>query len=251
MYPIIFKFGPLTIYTYGFFVFLGVLLGYFVSSREAERQGINKNVFSNIFFGVLLSGFIGARIFYILVEFKWFLKNPVSVIFSRSGFVFYGGIIIGLAALYLLLSKYSIKFLKIADILALGVPLSHSMGRIGCFFYGCCYGIPTESFLGVLFPLDSPAGFMGIKVLPIQLISAFFLFFIFCILLFLNKKRKFEGQILLYYLILYGIFRFNIEFFRGDFRGKFLGFSTSQYISIAFIITGIFLFHKWGRTIKK
>jgi phosphatidylglycerol:prolipoprotein diacylglycerol transferase len=158
----------------------------------------------------------------------------------RSGFVFYGGVICGIAALYLLSKKYKIKFALLADIIAIGVPLGHAFGRLGCFFYGCCYGRPSESFMGVLFPPDSPAGYLGAKVIPTQLISSFFLFLLFFLLLAFRKRKKFDGQIVLVYLILYSIFRFIIEFFRGDPRGSILFLSTSQLISLILIAISIF-----------
>jgi len=242
MHPSLFKIGPITIYTYGFFVFLGVISGYLVAAREAKRCGIDKNIFSNIAFWTLIWSFLGAKLLYILVEFKYFLKNPLSVI--RSGFAFYGGIIAGAIALYLLTKKYKIKFMLFADIVAIAIPLGHALGRLGCFFYGCCYGKSTSSFIGILFPPDSPAGYLGVKVIPTQLISSFFLFLLFFSLLALRKKKKFDGQIALYYIVFYSIFRFIIEFFRGDPRGMILFLSTSQFISLILIMVSIFF---WAR----
>lgn len=246
MHPILFKLGPITIYTYGFFVFLGVLTGYFVSSRQAKKEGINNNVFSHIAFWIIVFGFLGAKVLYILIEFKYFLTNPLSMI--RSGFVFYGGIISGAISLWILTKKYKLNLLGFADIVALGIPLGHAIGRLGCFFYGCCYGKPTDSFIGVLFPPDSPAGALGVKVIPTQLISAFFLFIIFLVLLLLKRKKKFQGQIFLSYIFLYGIFRFIIEFFRGDPRGQIFFLSTSQFISLLSILISMGLWIKFRRT---
>ena len=244
MYPILCKIGPLTVYTYGLFIFLGVVLSYFVCSREAKKQNIDLDIFSNIFFWLLIMGFLGARIIYILVEWRWFLDNPFSLVFSNSGFVFYGGVISGILTLGYLARKYKISLLKLADILALGVPLAHSLGRVGCFFYGCCYGIVSNSFLGVLFPADSPAGYLGVKVIPIQLVSSFFLFVIFCILMVFKRKMKFPGQLSIIYIFLYSVFRFCIEFFRNDYRGNVYYFSTSQFISVVMMVLAIYLFKK-------
>jgi len=238
MHAILFKLGPITIYTYGLFLFLGIMLGYFVCSREAKRQNIEGNVFSNIFFQVIICGFIGARIFYIFIEGKYFLEDPIGVLLGRSGFVFYGGVIFGLSCLYALARKYKIGFLKLVDVFTLGTILAHSLGRLGCFFYGCCYGKPTDSFLGVLFPPNSPAGFFGHRVIPTQLISAFFLFLLFWALFLLQKKKRFDGQIFLGGVISYGIFRFIIEFLRGDPRGQILSLSTSQFISLILVALG-------------
>lgn len=248
MFPILFKIGPITIYTYGVFVFLGILSGYLFCLKEAKKENIESKVFADIIFWSILFGFIGARIFYILVEFEHFLKNPIAFIFSRAGFVFYGGVIFGLGTFYLLTKKHKLNFLRLADIVALSIPLGHSLGRLGCFFYGCCYGKPTTSWIGIRFPLDSPAGSSGVKVIPTQLISAFFLLLLFFTLLIIRKKQRFRGQILLSYFTFYGLFRFIIEFYRGDPRG-YIGFlSTSQFISL--IVVGISLFI-WIKKIMK
>ena len=247
MYPVLFRIGPITIYTYGFLVFLGVLFGYLVCRHQARKDGFKDSLVADFFFWTVVSGFIGARIVYVLVEFKYFLYDPMAVLFGRSGFVFYGGVIFGFSALYILSKRNHLSFPKVMDIAALGIPLAHAFGRLGCFFYGCCYGIKTHSHIGILFPLNSPAGVSGIKVIPTQLISAGFLFLLFIALMVLRKHKKFEGYIFLIYLNFYSIFRFFIEFYRGDPRGQLLIFSTSQWISIGLFITSIVLFLRWRR----
>jgi len=244
MHPILFKIGSLTIYTYGFLVFLGVLLAYFFCAKQAGRENINKGVFSDIIFWTLIFSFIGARIFYIFTDFESFLQNPLEMVISRSGFVFYGGVIFGIIALFILAKLHKIKFLKLADIIVMGVPLAHAFGRFGCFSYGCCYGRPTNSFLGVLFPAESPAGALGVCVIPTQLIEAFFLILLFLALLFVKRRKKFDGQILAIYLVFYSIIRFVIEFFRGDPRGNVFFLSLSQFISLFLLAFGVFLYLK-------
>ena len=247
MFPVLFKLGPVTIYTYGVFVFLGVIASYLVCRNQADKEGVSRKIFSHIFFWALVWGFFGARVAYILVEWEWFLSNSFSVILSRSGFVFYGGIISGILTVLILAKKYKINILKSGDIAAIGIPLGHALGRIGCFCYGCCYGKPTDSNWGILFPRESPAGLLEAKVIPTQLISAFFLFLIFFLLLILKKYKRFDGQILLCYGICYGIFRFIIEFYRGDGRGEIFFLSTSQFVALIVIIISIFFFFRLKR----
>jgi phosphatidylglycerol:prolipoprotein diacylglycerol transferase len=255
-------------------VFIGVIAGFFVCLRQARKEGISREIFSDIFFWTLMFSFLGARIVYLAVEFDSFLKNPFAMLFSRSGFVFYGGIIFGFPALYFLTKKYPVsgntpavrrgmvagrdvapggsslkparrgEFLKMLDILSVGMPLGHAIGRIGCFLEGCCYGRPADSFIGVMFPPDSAAGCSGVKVLPTQLIESFFLFLIFFVILYLSKRKKITGQLFSFYLVTYGILRFIVEFYRGDSRGSISALSTSQFISIFAIITGIFIFYR-------
>jgi len=251
MHPILFKIGPLTIYTYGFFVFLGVLSGYLVCLKLAVKEDINKTVFSDIIFWTLIFSFLGARIFYIFVDSDEFLAHPFQILIGRSGFVFYGGVIFGLISSYFLAKRNKINFLQFCDIVGVGIPLAHAFGRIGCFSYGCCYGQPTTSWIGVLFPPDSPAGFLGAKVIPTQLIEALFLFILFFILKYLNTHKKFNGEIVSLYLVFYGIFRFCIEFFRGDPRGNIFFLSVSQFVSIILVVVGIFLWVKQGKKIVR
>jgi len=247
VFPELFKLGPVTIYTYGAFVFLGVIASYLVCKNQADKEGISRKIFSHIFFWALVWGFLGARVGYILVEWEWFLSNPLRVILSRSGFVFYGGVISAILTLLILAKKYKINLLKAVDIGALGIPIGHALGRIGCNCYGCCYGKPTNSSSGILFPRESPAGLSGMKIIPTQMISAFFLLLIFILLLIFKKYRKFDGQIMLSYGICYGIFRFIIEFYRGDPRGEIFSLSTSQFAALAVIIISIFFFFRWRR----
>jgi phosphatidylglycerol:prolipoprotein diacylglycerol transferase len=225
MHPILFKIGPLTIYTYGFFVFLGVVCGYIAAQREAMRKGFSAAFFSNLAITVIICAFLGAKILYVFIEWDRFLESPLAML--RSGFVFYGGIIAGLICLWGLAKKYRIGFLRLTDTLSAGVPLGHAFGRIGCFFYGCCYGRPTHSWIGVRFPQDSPAGALEVAVIPTQLISAAALFVLFFVLWAVRKKLAIDGQVTFLYLFIYGIFRFSIEFFRADPRGFLLFFSIS------------------------
>ncbi|MFA7677855.1 MAG: prolipoprotein diacylglyceryl transferase [Candidatus Omnitrophota bacterium] len=242
MHPVLFNLGFLTIYTYGFFVLLGVVFGYLVSLRLAKSEGMDQEKISNIFFWIVVAGFLGAKILYIIVEWKYFLEAPLSLI--RSGFVFYGGLISGFLTLVLLARKHNLKLFKLLDVFSVGVVLGHAFGRVGCFFYGCCYGKPTATFLGLLFPASSPAGTLGVKVIPTQLISAGFLFLLFFILLRFYRKKSYDGQIFIRYVFIYSVFRFFIEFFRGDPRGGLGLFSTSQLISLVSVSFCLYLWRK-------
>ncbi|MEI8350014.1 MAG: prolipoprotein diacylglyceryl transferase [Candidatus Omnitrophota bacterium] len=248
MYPVLLKIGSITIYTYGFLVFIGVLCGYVVCMREAQRQQINRQVFSDIFFWTVFIGFIGARFSYLVIEYKSFFEDPLGLLFNRGGFVFYGGVLSGFLAAFLLTKKYRIPFLSFLDIMAVGIPLGHAFGRLGCFSYGCCYGRATGSSWGVVFPLDSPAGYHypTMKLIPAQLIEAFFLLAVFAILLIFRKRKRFNGQLFLIYLISYGFLRFIVEFFRGDLRGELFSLSTSQIIAIILLLCSFVWWRRWS-----
>jgi len=173
---------------------------------------------------------------------------------------FIGGLIGGLVC-FLLLLKFGYKEMKgrIPDIfntVIIGVVLAHAFGRIGCFMAGCCYGIPTDSFLGVAFPFGESG---NIPVFPTQLFEAIFLFVFFALL---NKIKSFRNVEFQVYLIGYGAWRFLIEFIRGDDRGGFLTFihgtyydypSPSQYLSLVMIGVGVYMLirAKKNRSIPK
>ena len=127
------------------------------------------------------------------------------------------------------------------NIIIIGIVIAHSLGRVGCFLAGCCYGKETTSILGVTFPKGSTAYFLlgpNHSVLPTQLIEAVFLFLLVIVLLIIKKHQ------VVTYLFSYGIFRFILEFFRGDDRGSLFILSPSQWLSIGLIITGIILLIK-------
>jgi len=232
MHPVLFKFGPITIYTYGVMVASGVLAGLYYALRNARREGISQNKIIDLSLWIVTSGFIGARIVYVFTEWGYFLKHPLRVFFANEGFVFYGGFIVAFLAAFLYVKKHKLNAWKIADVFAPSVAIAHSIGRLGCFFYGCCYGKPADGWIGVLFPPESPAGQLGVAVVPTQIISSLALLAVFFILIIVRKYKKFDGQIFWLYALLYAIARFIIEFFRGDPRGHIWIFSTSQFIGI-------------------
>ena len=149
----------------------------------------------------------------------------------RGGFVVYGGIVCGLGAAYLYCRKRSLPFLRWVDCFIPCVALAQGFGRIGCFLAGCCFGKPTESFLGVTFPAGSMAP-AGIPLWPVQLFSAAGDFLLAGALLLLEKKRRGDGLLAGAYLLLYSIGRFLIEFLRADPRGAVGTLSTSQFIAL-------------------
>jgi phosphatidylglycerol:prolipoprotein diacylglycerol transferase len=242
MHPVLFHIGKFTIYSYGFFVFLGISISFVLMVRKAPRYGIDKDIVSDLVFWMVLGGFVGARILYILVNWHYFLEDPLGVGLSRAGFVFYGGIFGGLISAFVFLRRKKARIWQMADFIAPYIALAHSFGRIGCFCYGCCYGKPTDSFIGMLFPQSSPAGALGRPVIPTQLISSGFLFFLFLFLSFLYKHNRARKYTFAAYLFIYSVFRFIIEFLRGDERGYWGYFSVSQWISLLVFFVSIHLF---------
>lgn len=176
---------------------------------------------------------IGSKTLFILTKIPDMVKYPslkyVIETIITSGFVFYGGLFGAMLGTILFAKYKSIDIYMLMNIIIPGFPLFHMWGRIGCFFAGCCYGKPSSWG----FSLEAEPNVLRI---PIQLIESFFLFIIFIVLLFL-EKRKTKVSLTDVYLFMYAMTRFFLEFFRGDsIRGMWFSLSTSQWISIAIII---------------
>lgn len=153
-----------------------------------------------------------------------------------SGMVFYGGLFGSILAviIYTKLDK-EIPKADVFDVFAVSVPLFHAFGRVGCFFAGCCYGVECD--LGITTYLNISATHYGISRFPVALFEALANLLIFALLLFLFKRKKLYGRLILAYLSIYAPVRFVLEFFRGDdVRGFILGFSTSQFISLLIVV---------------
>ena len=179
---------------------------------------------------ILAAGFAGAKLFFVFAHWSEFRADPLGALGSE-GFVVYGGIVCGLGAAYLYCRKRYLPFLRWVDCFIPCVALAQGFGRIGCFLAGCCFGKPTESFLGVTFPAGSMAP-AGIPLWPVQLFSAAGDFLLAGALLLLEKKRRGDGLLAGAYLLLYSIGRFLIEFLRADPRGAVGTLSTSQFIAL-------------------
>ncbi|HEX8476184.1 MAG TPA: prolipoprotein diacylglyceryl transferase [Pyrinomonadaceae bacterium] len=265
MYPELFRIGGFPINTYGVLMALSFLAALFVVARLGERDGLPRERLYDLGLWMLLAGLIGSKILMLFVDpaYKQNLWQLVSFDFLRSGGVWYGGFLGGLSIGYVLMRRYGLPWWKTADAFAPGVALGQSIGRQGCFAAGCCWGKPTGLPWGVHF---SEAGHevTGVPIIdingqplhlhPTQLYESFAVFGIFLFLLWLHRRKRFSGQIVLCYAALYGITRFTIEFFRGDPRGDIggvstlTGLSTSQIISLFVGLCGLaVLIVRWRR----
>ncbi|MBX7053590.1 MAG: prolipoprotein diacylglyceryl transferase [Pyrinomonadaceae bacterium] len=244
MYPELFRIGTFPITTYGIFLAVGMLLALFAASKLAARDGLPKERIYDLGLWVLVGGLVGSKLLMFFVEPD---VHVFTLDFLRSGGVYYGGLLGGFFALVLLIRFYKLPFWKVADAFAPGVALGQAFGRQGCFAAGCCWGKPTDWFWGVHFtekgheytgvPMFGPSN-EDLYLHPTQLIESFTMLAVFGLLVWLHRRKKFDGQVLIAYGIIYSIFRFSIEFIRDDPRGDLwglttlTGFSTSQLISL-------------------
>lgn len=236
----LFSIGKFTIHGYGLMIALGFLFALIYGNWQCKKQGLDDDFFFNLAMFVLIFGWLGGKVLFIIVEFKQFLASPMSVIGSE-GFVVYGGIISGIATIYVYCKLKKANFFEYIDIIAAGVAINQCLGRVGCFLAGCCYGRETTSALGVVFPEGCMAP-AGVKLLPTQLFSAGADLLMFVVLFILiNNKKYIKGVPTAVYLIGYAIGRSIIECFRSDARGAVGVLSTSQFISIFMGIVGVIL----------
>lgn len=251
MYPELFRIGDFPITTYGIWLAVGMLLALFVASRLGARDGLPRERIYDLGLWTLIGGLLGSKILMYFVEEN---VQVFSLDFLRSGGVYYGGLIGGFLAVAILVRYYKLPFWKVADAFAPAVALGQAFGRQGCFAAGCCWGKPTDLFFGVRFteagheytgvPMYGPGG-DDLYLYPTQLIESFTMLAVFGLLFWLHRHKKFDGQVLIAYGIIYSIFRFSIEFIRDDPRGDLFGLttmtglSTSQLVSLVVSIASI------------
>jgi len=265
MAPVLFKIGPLTITAFYFFGIMASLSSLFIGIRLLSKKGFKTSEL--IYICVLWASvaLIGAKLFkiiyYILTHFELFLKAPMLVLKNvlYMGSMFYGGLAGALLFyLFFIRPRYKERALLILDAGSVSTVFGQAVGRLGCFFSGCCFGKPTDLPWGVTFSKLSTKihPYSHTAVHPTQLYESVLNLISFIILLFVYRKRKFNGQIFYLYLVNYGLIRFFMEYLRGDvdyiIRGTSLLFSLTvfQLASLLLISSGIFLYTRGNKSAK-
>lgn len=235
--------GPVTVHMYGIMIALGLCLAVLVSTIRAKKEKLSEDVIADLVYCAIIGGFLGTRILYYITVLPSIMKNPSILWNFKEGYVVYGGIIGGVLAGFIYCKRKKVSFLKYFDLVMPQVVMAQGVGRIGCFFAGCCYGKPTTSVIGITYKISRFAP-NNVPLIPTQLISTVGDFCIFGFLLLYNKKRKkIDGTVGAMYLIFYSIGRFLIEFLRGDDnRGSVGVLSTSQFIAIGTLLLGVILY---------
>jgi phosphatidylglycerol:prolipoprotein diacylglycerol transferase len=240
MLPTLNVFG-LTIPMYGVMTAVGMLAAFLLLLKTSKYIRFTEDQILSAALWAIITGFLGAKILYWLVEIKQVIANPHYLLETlREGFVFYGALIGGLGGVAIYAAKHKLPYLAFVDLFSPSLVLAHAFGRIGCFFAGCCYGMEYDCAISVVFPKGAVAP-AGVPLLPTQLMESAFLFVLAFVLVRLLKKEKVFGVVTSWYMILYGAWRFFIEFFRNDERGFVGALSTSQFISIFAVAAGVLL----------
>lgn len=255
MHPILFEIPGLhfKIHMYGVMYALAFLLAMVVIRRESVRLGLNVDKMMDLFFYALVIATLSSRLFYVFIEEPSMLRHPLDILkLWQGGLVFYGGLIGALITGIVYCRKAQLPFWKVIDVYAVAVSLGHIFGRLGCFFAGCCYGkaCPTGTWYAITFPASPDAiAPVGIPLYPTQLMESVGNLIIFLILWTFRRKKSFDGQVFLLYVILYSMMRSSVELFRGDeSRGYVIDgiLSTSQFISLMMTV-GVILIWIWRR----
>ena len=243
MYPELFRIGDFPVNTYGVLLAAAFLAALLVAARLGARDGLPRERLYDLGLWMLLAALVGSKLLMLWAE-PEYRADParlVSLDFLRSGGVFYGGFLGAVTVGYLLIRRYQLPWWKTADAYAPGIALGQAVGRQGCFAAGCCWGEPTSMPWGVVFPREGHevTGVpYGVHLHPTQLYESFFALLLFLFLWWLHRRKRFDGQVILLYGVLYAAARFAIEFFRDDPRGDLAGLttltglSTSQLISL-------------------
>ncbi len=267
MHPVLFKLGALEIRSYGLALAISFLLGIMLAVKRAKKKDVDPNQITDLSVILILSAIIGSRLLYVLFhleEFKGHWLDTINPFQSNgqigiAGLTMLGGVILCFISSIVYLKVKKLPFLKIADIVIPSVALGIFITRIGCYLNGCCYGLPCHGPLCVTFPLDSPAGYMfpDQAIIPAQLYSSLYGLIMLGLLLFFERKQKYDGFLMYLFFIFYGISRFTVDLFRYyessmvilTIGGK--GISLNQGISFSFIILGLVLILYFNNKTKK
>ncbi len=246
--PII-EFGKVKIHMYGVMIAVGILCAFVVLYVYGKKIGLRERFIDFIYYDAMVAiavGFGASALFQALYD---YIENPAAGFRLGGGITFLGGLIGGavifFAAYFVLRKRLKGRMYEAISLIPCCLMLGHGFGRVGCFFAGCCHGAVTDSVFGVCFP-KVPG-----TVHPTQLYEAAFLFVLFAVCSYLLLKKGFRHNMSVY-LIAYGVFRFSIEFLRGDDRGQLVaGITPSQFWSIIMVILGVALIFLMNYLVKK
>lgn len=191
MYPILFEIGSITIYSYGFFIAVGAILGLIYMARQGKKRfGITYDQSNSLFIYIVVAAYVGGKVFFFFENPTYYVQH-IGKLFSGNGFVFFGSLLFAIPTMLWFFKKNKIPTLPMLDVMAIVTCIVHGFGRIGCFMSGCCHGQPTDSFLSVIFtnpvcqaePLNTPLH-------PTQLYESAFYFFLNGYSLVDKKQKK-------------------------------------------------------------
>ena len=252
MHPILFDFGFFQLPTYGPLMVTALLTALGLAVRQGQKEGLDSARLLDFSTWLIVVALVGAKVLMILTDWRTYWDRPselVSLSTLRAGGVFYGGFLAAVLFAWWYVRLHQLPLWKVFDVYSPSIALGLGIGRLGCFAAGCDYGKPTESALGVIFthPLAQQVSGtpLGIRLHPTQLYESLSCVLIFAILVWRFRRKAYDGQIFVWYLTLYAVARFFLEFLRGDpDRGFVFGhlLSTSQFIAVLAVAVAVVLY---------
>ena len=269
MYPVFFQMpqwvpflGGQPITSFGVFMLLAFLTAGYVLRAELQRVNEDPDKAWDFVFMAVIGGILGAKVYYLLLNFPSLIEDPIRMVFSRGGLVWYGGFLLATALVIREIRRQGLSVPVMADLIAPALALAYAVGRIGCFLVGDDWGLPTDSFLGVRFPQGAPATTVQnieqmfgitvdpalieeygnvVPVHPTQLYEVGMSTLIFFILWRIREHGHQKGWLFMLWLGCAGVERFLVEFLRAK-DDRFFGVLTvAQIISLAIVAVGV-----WG-----
>lgn len=251
-HPLAYGIGPISFTGFGLAVLLAFVIAQIIAQTELERRGYDPAPIADLVFAAVIGGLLGAKLYYV------FLMGDITTLWSRGGFVFWGGLIGGIAAVIWVIRLKKLSIMRIADVAGISIAAAYAVGRTGCWAVGDDYGRPWNSPFAVQFPDGAPPSTAGnmhalfgipipagmspstvLSVYPTQLMEVALGFVMFLILWRLRDHEHAEGWLFGVYMVLAGLERFAIEFLRAK-DDRFFGIlTTAQLIAIAFVVGGV------------
>jgi len=237
LYPVLFRLGPVSVYSFGLLLALGFLLAVAVAFFNAKRHGIDKWLVLDMALFAFIAGLVGSRLLFVLLNWQLYADEPLKVFATWEGGVsFYGAIAGGFVVVVIFARRFKIRVGRLADTVAPGLALAASVGRLGCLLNGCCYGVPTSGFWGV-FTRFAP----GLRH-PTQLYESVAYLLVFVFLLWWQKRHaRAPGQVFLAFVGAYIVARFGVEFFREGER-VYPWLSLTQAASIVIFLATVVIY---------
>lgn len=276
MYPILFEFpswipvlGGEPVTSFGVMMFLAFLTAGIVTRKELDRMGYDGDKAWDFVFMAVVGGIIGAKLYYVLLNYDRFAVEGWSFVFSRGGMVWYGGFLAAAVLVIIEARRSPIPVPKVADAAAPALAIAYAVGRVGCFLVGDDYGRPTDSWVGIAFPNGAPPTRVDelerqfsitvdpaliekygqvVPVHPTQLYEVGMSTLIFLLLWRLRGHRHGAGWLFMLWLALAGAERFIVEIFRAKDDRFFGALTLAQMISVGLIVVGVWGMTRLGRT---